>query len=444
MKHGTRFVPVAFLILVQMVLSLPVYAAPSDLDQSFSGNGWNRTLEVGGQPTDSFFPVVDVLVQQDGGVLVAGTADLQDEPTGWAFALARYTPSGAFDTEFGGPGGGSVAWIDGREFAAGAALQSDGKIVVTGEGECEDVLSTCFATARFTVNGQLDPTFGGNGWVTTQFPGPGDAAQDVTVMPNGKIVVVGYRRKYGDSNDDLQFGIVRYRPDGQLDTSFSHNGKLIVDFGYGNAIPEVVILQPDGKVLVGGSADGMVLGGWSDFALVRLRHDGTLDPSFSGDGKKTTNFGGLSSESIQGLWLRSDGRIIAAGSTSKDGTWKPRIAVARYSSGGNLDHGFANGGLRATAIGPHGTWGEDVVVIGGRILVGGGSYRDPAQEEADFALIRYTSAGSLDPTFSGDGKARYHLISGWNWVEGLAPYGSQKVVGAGPLGGAFGVARWLM
>ena len=82
------------------------------------------------------------------------------------------------------------------------------------------------------------------------------------------------------------FALTRYNPNGSLDTSFSGDGKLTTDFG-GAEHAFAIALQADGKIIVAGRSTA-----GDDFALARYNPNGSLDTGFSGDGKLTTNFGG--------------------------------------------------------------------------------------------------------------------------------------------------------
>ena len=120
------------------------------------------------------------------------------------------------------------------------------------------------------------------------------------------------------------FALARYNPDGSLDTSFSGDGKQTTDFLFGAAdAANDVAIQANGRIVAVGFASGGATG--FDFALARYNPDGTLDTSFSGDGRKRTSFGG--SDSANGVALQGDGRIVAVGAGNGE------FALARYLGG---------------------------------------------------------------------------------------------------------------
>ena len=136
------------------------------------------------------------------------------------------------------------------------------------------------------------------------------------------------------------FGLARYNPNGSLDTSFSGDGKQTTDFG-GSAGARDVALQGDGKIVAVGGAGGAAS---SDFALARYNPNGSLDTSFSGDGTQTTDFGFGDLDSAGGVALQGDGKIVAVGIASGGATGED-FALARYDTNGSLDTGFSGDGI---------------------------------------------------------------------------------------------------
>jgi uncharacterized delta-60 repeat protein len=199
-------------------------------------------------------------------------------------------------------------------------VQADGKLLVVGHSG-ED-----FGLARYTTDGKLDKSFSGNGKLRTDFSQGADEARTVVLGPGAKILVAGH------SGEDL--AVARYNPNGALDKSFSGDGKLTTDFIGGSDDGQSMVLQPNGKILVVGNAG-------KDFALARYKADGTLDKSFSGDGKQTTDFGG-GSDSARAVSVRGDGKILVAGRSGHG------LAFARYNADGTLDTSFsADGKLKS-------------------------------------------------------------------------------------------------
>ena len=164
-----------------------------------------------------------------------------------------------------------------------------------------------FALARYLPDGSLDTGFSGDGRQTTDFLGANESGNDVALQADGAIVVAGYAQ--GASNND--FAVARYLSDGSLDTGFSGDGRQTTDFASGSDLANGVALQADGRIVVAGSA--VESGQSSNVAVARYQADGELDPTFSGDGRQTTDFAG-SLDAGNGVAVQADGRIVVAGS----------------------------------------------------------------------------------------------------------------------------------
>jgi len=243
-------------------------------------------------------------------------------------------------------------------------------------------------SSAYAADGDLDPTFSGDGKQTSDAGG----ASDVAVQPDGKIVAVGA-------------GIIRYNPDGSLDTSFAGDGKQTTDFG-----TSAVALQADGKIVVAGSLFLSLFPADADFALARYNTDGSPDTTFSGDGKLTTDLGGL--DAAAEVALQADGKIVAGGgSGTPNDSSEAEFALARYNPDGTLDTSLSGDGKQTTDFGAGLDYGNGVALqADGKIVVGGVAI--PEGSDGDFALVRYDADGSLDTTFSGDGKQTTDFGSG--------------------------------
>ncbi len=345
------------------------YNSNGSLDNSFSGDGIVTTA------IGSSVQVNSVTLQNDGKILVAGDAEIGSNRD---FALVRYNSDGSLDNTFSSDGIVTTDIGTNSNFSYDIIVQNNGKILVTG------VSSGNFALVRYNSDGSLDSSFSADGIVTTAMNGTGTS---LALQSDGKILVAG------DSFDGtLDFALVRYNSDGTLDNSFSGDGIVTTAIGSGHDICSGLTLQSDGKILVAG---GSYNGSNYDFALVRYNSDGTLDSSFSGDGKVTTDFG-LSDDSGSSVALQSDGKILVAG--HRGGS----LALIRYNSNGSLDNSFSNDGRVITANSFGGTrlLGNSVTVQdNGKVLVAG--WGDGNGIENDFVLVRYNSDGSLDNTFDG-------------------------------------------
>jgi uncharacterized delta-60 repeat protein len=188
--------------------------------------------------------------------------------------------------------------------------------------------------------GDLDLGFGAGGGVSVDWnAGNGDAAYAVALAPDGKIVVAG-KTDSGPMTGGFDFAVARLLPDGSFDPSFSDDGRVTTDLTKSHDYGYDVAIQPDGKILVVG------LGQNKDFAIARYNDDGTLDNSFGRKGKVLTNLVGkgqsTSGDAAHAIALRPDGRIVLAGSSNLPGLTggSDAIALAQYHPDGTLDTSF--------------------------------------------------------------------------------------------------------
>lgn len=275
----------------------------------------------------------------------------------------------------------------------GVAIQSDGKVVVVGGAT---VGTNMFTVIRYNVDGSLDSSFGnGTGYVTTAM-GNDDIATGVVLQPDGKIVVGGYAQPIALGYH--QFAVVRYNTNGTLDTTFNAGGptpgiNLTTLIAGQDATANGIALQPDGKIVLGGRTRD---GGPTRFGLVRYNANGTLDTTTFGAGTGivvTPSMGGAD-DTGQAVALQSDGKIVLVGK-SLNGIY--RFATARYTADGTLDTAtFGNGlGYVLTSIGGVASFAFAVVIQSDQKIVVGGSMNTGTT----CAVARYTTTGVLDVSF---------------------------------------------
>jgi len=337
----------------------------------------------------------------------------------WVYAL-----SGDLDPTFGTDGivrtdiatvigGFEPAYDDSRA----VLVQSDGKVIVVGFTSMSFLVDGIKVTvARYSSDGVIDSTYGQNGVAVTDVSAASisDSPRAATMQADGKCIVVG----------SLQFGtipggtiggfLLRYNTDGSLDASFGNDGRVVIDWPV-----QGVALQPDdGRIVVTGST-GVPSG--SGF-IARYNPNGTLDEGFPN---------GV----LAGLWttalaIQPDHRIIAVGNVwhAVSGVWLSDIGLVRLLPDGTLDDTFGAGGTVMTDLSPS----DHARTVGlqpdGKILVGlitrtGGGY--------DFSLMRYTTAGALDPTFGSDGKVITDIAGGNDWLNAVALEPDGHIVAVG-------------
>ncbi|MFI8099939.1 calcium-binding protein [Streptomyces sp. NPDC086023] len=277
------------------------FNADGSLDATFDGDG-RATLEIN---VDAIESAMAVAVQPDGKIVLGGESFGE-------WPLARLTSGGAPDPTFSGDG------ILLTDFGGGCCqgvtdlvLQPDGRIVAGGYS------TNGFTLARYTDAGALDPTFDGDGRVTTGF---GSGPLGVALQPDGKIVMAG--------RDGSSFGLARVTPGGALDAAFDGDGRVTTSFGPADGVAYDVALQSDGRIVAAGQYGG-------DFALARYNTDGALDPGFHADGRVTTDFGGPDDQAHEVL-VQPDGKILAGGLSGEAYSYSSHMGLARYLGGGGV------------------------------------------------------------------------------------------------------------
>ena len=249
------------------------------------------------------------MILKTGKILVAGYTGNDEEPT--SFLLARYNADGSIDTSFGENGFVITSFPDSGSACARAILvQSTGKIVVAGSvtNSGEDITSTDIALARYTSAGVLDSSFGVNGLLTTDI-NYWDYGLSAGLQRDGKIVIAGLTNDIGN-NDIL---LVRYSPDGALDSTFGTDGVVTTDFNGSNDEAQKMTIQADSRIVIVGDTHNS--SGESIFAAAKYNQDGSLDTTFGDGGKFSYDFNETERESANGVAIQKDGAIVIGGTS---------------------------------------------------------------------------------------------------------------------------------
>ncbi len=345
-----------------------------------------------------------------------------------ALSFVASAQPGMLDPTFGNAG---IVISEINQNGSGAysvALQSDGKIVLGGTASNGTI--NHYALARYFPNGSIDSTFGNNGVVITALSFGSDEAREVLIQNDGKILLGGSINWGGFEN----FAIVRYNTDGTLDTTFNHDGivkTIITNQEYAYAME----IQPDGKIILAGQA--YYLPGNSSLVLTRYNTNGDLDLTFGSGGILGSSLG-FASEGIYDIAVQNDGKIIAVGHAGSGSSID--IFIHRFEPNGGLDGTFDVDGLIFYSLSP-GSEGATSVAVqpDGKILVGGAVSN--ASHGFDFAMLRLNDNGSLDTTFDADGIVTLNTGSYSN-SQDLSLQADGKIVLAGNSINGFLVARF--
>jgi uncharacterized delta-60 repeat protein len=299
-----------------------------------------------------------------------------------------FSQPGILDCDFSADGKITIDINAHSDYGKDIAIQTDGKIVVAGttyNGSSDD-----FLVIRYTTDGNLDTTFGNHGIDTLDFTGNMDDAMSIAIQQDGKIVVAGYSY---DAFTNYSIAMARLNTDGSMDNTFGNNGKAFENYGLPDPVINSFVLQNDGKIVIGGGCD-------SDFLIARFRSNGIADSTYGINGFVTTDFN-ASFEFVRTLAIQSDGKIVAAGMSNNNGV-NYDFALARYNTNGSLDNTFSADGKLTTAIGTGIDYLYDMVLQpDDKILAGGVAWNNGGYV---FAVARYNTSGSLDLSFNSSGK----------------------------------------
>jgi uncharacterized delta-60 repeat protein len=248
--------------------------------------------------------------------------------------------------------------------------------------------------------GALDPTFGSSGIVTTHVGLPGatnEAAYAVALQPDGKLIAAGAATTATlGGGYKFDFAVVRYNTNGTLDNSFSSDGKTTTAFrGSNGSSARDVEVQTDGKIVAAGFTN-------NDFAVVRYNTDGALDTSFGGTGKVTMSFSKNSDDFASAMELQEDHKIVVTGITRPQNASTYDLALARYNLDGSLDTTFSGDGKATTSFNSNFTGSNEMAIYAGASLQQAGKIVVVAQLTfGDVIVARYNPTGNLDPSFGG-------------------------------------------
>src|SRR5437773_4246426 len=327
-----------------------------------------------------------VAVQAEGKLVVVGQTYKQNDFSDEDFVVTRYNPDGTLDTTFGRGGKVRTDFPGLAAVPSSVVIQADGKIVVAGGAFPLFTFAGNFEVVRYNPNGSLDTSFGNGGIVTTTFP-DGSYAFDVALQADGKIIAAG--TVFVDFNpgesSNTDFALARYNPDGTPDATFGNGGHVSTDFFGLEDDAFSLLIQPDGKIVAVGSANDPA--SFYDFAAVRYLSNGTLDTTFGVVGKVHTDFGDQNFDRARSAALHPDVSMVAAGFAISQNGGVQNFAVARYTSDGVLDTSFGTDGMTQIDFG-NCCQGATKVLLqsNGKIITAG--YANTESSDSDFLLAR--------------------------------------------------------
>jgi uncharacterized delta-60 repeat protein len=391
-------------------IALLRYNTDGSLDNSFGSKG-QVAFTLTSDPSSNVARAV--AVDTAGRILVAG--ETYDSSTGLNLVVARLNPDGSLDAGFGSGGKEMIGFGTDSNFAGGSmgvAVDSSGRVVVAGTIFNRSTSAITTAVGRLKADGTLDSSFGSGGDTTISINSPlfgSGYTEGVAVDSSGRVDIVADGYLFNPSS---HFVVTRLTADGMLDSNFGSGGETTITFGTHDRAAGVAI-DSSGRIVVAGTTYNFSSTSTGpDFAVARLKDDGTLDSNFGSSGETTVSFGtGFTYDEAASLALDASGRVIVAGTTLGNVTsGRPEFAVARLSASGTLDGSFGNSGTTTISFGT-GPFTSDyaksvAVDASGRVIVLGSTTSDVFGNVGGGVLevARLTSAGSLDAGWGTSGR----------------------------------------
>lgn len=341
-----------------------------------------------------------------GKIYVAGTtyrgSSGVSAPVDAAFVVVRYHANGTLDTSFGdnkAKGKVIINFTSGDEVAYGLAVQADGKVAVAGVGVGK------YHLARLTPAGSLDTTFGNKGLVSTSVGIAVNGAQgDMILQSDGKIVVVG---NGSDLSTGANVSVLaRYLSNGTLDSTFGSAGLATV---HGVLLRSAAVQSGNKVVAVGSTYVETAPGTHTQFwAIARFTANGVTDGTFGAGGVLVPNIrGGANGIAVDATdRIVVTGHTLGVTPADNGQTYSDTVLL-RLTPAGGLDASFGENGLARADISPYGDSPSDVILQpDGKIITAGYAItkRTPTVD-FDFALARFLPAAPSIGSFTASSYA---------------------------------------
>lgn len=404
-KINTMYRHFLILIVISVLNFRFCIAQPGNIDTSFGIEG--VVITSFSEPSFGY----DLAIQNDGKLILVGeyTGGLLGD-----FAVARYLSDGSLDPSFSSDGKVSTDVNSNLDRAFGVAIQSDGKILVTGLAihQLSQSQDADYALVRYNIDGSLDNTFGNNGIITTDFGDIAEIGMSIAIQANGRILVTGI-------TSNGFFTLLRYNSNGTLDLAFGESGIVVIGnaFSYGYK----VLVQSNSKILVGGESG-------NDFSIVRYNSNGTLDSQFGNNGMATTNIG-LNSDKFGSMIIDNNDKIVLVGGSRNQNNSDYYNSIIRYNSNGIIDSTFGNNGIFTKDLTFRDDYAASILIQDDGNIVVSGLSKNINDSEYDFSIMRITTDGLIDSLFGINGVVITDLGSNEGTADIILDSGGDLVLG---------------
>jgi uncharacterized delta-60 repeat protein len=390
----------------------------------------DNTFGAGGIVTIAFDSLnavaTDAVVQSDGKIIVVGCKNCNCGDCDSAeWLVIRLHADGNIDSSFGNNGFAITAFGPSISSASAnaVALQPDGNIVVGGSVEYTTFSNLDWAICRYDTNGIPDTTFGLNGIVTKDFGSWAEGINDIMVLPGGKLLAGGAARTMIGFGYDMTVG--KFNSDGTIDTTFGAGGVSFVPFVSLSMIASIG-LQSNGKIIGAGHRTTQVMAGDFFYAAFRLNSNGSIDSTFAMDGRFDDGFGGLN-DLAEAMIIQNDDKIIIVGESDLN-EWSG--GIIRTDTNGLQDVTFGmNGKVREDFGYEMSDEYKSVLLLSDGRILAAGEAQIPSGN-TDFAFVLFHPNGTIDSSFGTNGRFE-SVINGYdNLLQSLfQPDGKLLAIG---------------
>ncbi len=299
--------------------------------------------------------------------------------------VARLHGDGSLDTTFAGTGYISADFNTFYDYAYGLVIQQDGKLMVVG-GTIAIDSDEDFLVVRYLPSGLIDTSFNHTGWAKFDIQ-RSDEVRYVTMLPDQRILLLGLSSSAIPLKTDMS--LMQLLPNGTPDLQFGNDGKLVIEISPIWNYPVGMVLQNDGKILIGCTI------GTKEFGLVKLNANGTFDESFGINGVATQLIANVQNNSALAFTLQEDGKILLAGLSGNYPDYQS--CIARFNANGSLDSSFADNGVLFYDVSDSTNYWTNIVALPNeRVLVSGNANNSMLYDHAIAKLISDLSLGVLD------------------------------------------------
>jgi uncharacterized delta-60 repeat protein len=348
-------------------------------DNSFGNAGIAYSSEFGNYSNQSR----PLAIQPDGKLIHVCVTGVYGE---YNFLVSRFKTDGTLDTDFNGSGTVEKSVFSGDDYANSVALQPDGKIIVVGMGNTASNFFSMVAI-RLDADGSMDSSFNGNGIFTTYMGDADSYIFDVTVQPNGKILLLCQQYVSGTTTTDPV--LIRLNADGSYDSSFGDNGIAKFIISNGNDYVTQFALQPDGKVLVVGNT---AAGNYYDVFILRVDDTSAPDNTFGTAGIVISHVSD-NKNWAESIILADDGNILVGGYYTNETTLDNDGMILRFTPDGFPDPTFGDNGV--ATIDAYDYRIENIELQADQKIVVSGWYYSGSVNSYEFAVSRLLSEDNV-------------------------------------------------